>query len=178
MHPAVSSFKPPARYTLRLVWTAPWQFHWFIAGLSVSCVDYHTSSSYWSVGQIALPWKQRLFCILFTIKRQRDDSPSGLNTPPSQIDTYKESGTFSAQCLLPNLIQTTVGLYGPPLILILSRIPRPRCPAKDHAPFSSFPLLFYTHPAEMFSGQELISFSKPTGNLRTFSFQVCNSAHG
>lgn len=38
--------------------------------------------------------------------------------------------------------------------LILSRMARHSCPARDHTSFSLFTLLLYTHSAEMFSGQE------------------------
>lgn len=78
------------------------------------------------------------------------------HTPVPERHIYKAPGTLplSALCLLPILIHTTTALYGSPPALILSRIPSPSCPAKEHAPFSLFPPLFYTHPAQMFSVQE------------------------
>lgn len=59
--------------------------------------------------------------------------------------------SLSAQGFLPNLIQTTVALYS---AINPERDARCSSPAKDHTSFSLFALLFYTHPAEIFSGQE------------------------
>lgn len=92
--------------------------------------------------------KQCLFCIFLKIKEVT--ALVAKHTPIPKTHSYEAPGTLSlsAQSLY------WAALYESPLALFLSRVHILSCPAKDHAPFSLFLSLFYTHPAKVFSVQE------------------------